>query len=138
MTTLAWRQRHRSHPGRSYYSTFPHEYGHQKKVRKLLFAKLVTWSFNRSRNTISSVINSFPNIAFEELNGDNINSLTNVITLDNNLHTIFGSLGSWFEPIPVRCLPLRCVIIDAPERNGPTLTNQQIRKANKDFLRQSM
>lgn len=52
--------------------------------------------------TIWSVIKSFTNIEFTELNGDNINSLTNVLTLDTGLHKFFGPLDFWFEAVPVR------------------------------------
>ena len=51
--------------------------------------------------SIWAVIKSFTNIEFSELNGDNINSLTNVITLDSNIQAFFGSLKLWFEAVPV-------------------------------------
>jgi hypothetical protein len=53
--------------------------------------------------TIWAVIESFTNIKFAELSGDNINSLTNVITLDGGVHHFFGQLKVWFEAVPVRC-----------------------------------
>jgi hypothetical protein len=46
---------------------------------------------------------SFTKIKFTELNGDNINSLTNVITLDGGVHHFYGQLKVWFEAVPVRC-----------------------------------
>lgn len=52
--------------------------------------------------TIWSVIKSFTNIEFTELNGNNMNSLTNVLTLDTGLHQFFGPLDFWFEAVPVR------------------------------------
>ena len=45
---------------------------------------------------------SLTNIEFMELNGDNINSLTNVLTFETGLHKFFGTLEFWFEVVPVR------------------------------------
>lgn len=59
-------------------------------TNKTLFKKCTIWS----------VIKSFTNIEFTELNGDNINSLTNVLTLDTGLHKFFGPLDFWFEAVP--------------------------------------
>src|ERR1700733_7267864 len=56
--------------------------------------------------TIWSVIKFFTNIEFKELSGNNINSLTNVITLDTGVHKSFGPLRIWFEAVPVRCMLL--------------------------------
>jgi hypothetical protein len=58
--------------------------------------------FNKA--TIWAVIESFTNVTFEELNGNNINSLTNVITLDTTIHALFGPLDLWFEAVPVCCM----------------------------------
>lgn len=52
--------------------------------------------------TIWKVIESFTDIRFKELNGDNINSLTNVMTLKTAVHEFFGDLTIWFEALPVR------------------------------------
>jgi hypothetical protein len=52
--------------------------------------------------SIGAVIESFTNIRFTELLGDNINLLTNVITLDLGVHQYFGELKLWFEAVPVR------------------------------------
>lgn len=57
---------------------------------KVLFKKVTIWA----------VIESFTNIKFAELSGDNINSLTNVITLDGGVHHFFGQLKVWFEAVP--------------------------------------
>ena len=54
--------------------------------------------------TIWSVIKSFTNIEYKELSGNNINSLTNVITLDTGVHKFFGPLRIWFEAVPVRSI----------------------------------
>ena len=52
--------------------------------------------------SIWAVIEALTNIKFIELQGDNINSLTNVITLDVGVHQYFGELRLWFEAVPVR------------------------------------
>ena len=52
--------------------------------------------------TIWSVLKSFTNIEFTELNGNSLNSLTNVFTLDTALHKFFGPLDFWFEAVDVR------------------------------------
>jgi len=62
--------------------------------------------------TIWSVIKSFTSIEFKELSGDNINSLTNVITLDTCVHRFFGPLYMWFEAVPMRCILLCYITID--------------------------
>lgn len=59
-------------------------------TNKILFKKCTIWS----------VIKSFTNIEFKELSGNNINSLTNVITLDTGVHKFFGPLRIWFEAVP--------------------------------------
>jgi len=59
-------------------------------TNKKLFKKASIWT----------VIESFTNIKFTELLGDNINSLTNVMTLDLAVHQYFGELKLWFEPVP--------------------------------------
>ncbi|KIJ97904.1 hypothetical protein K443DRAFT_9560 [Laccaria amethystina LaAM-08-1] len=56
---------------------------------KALFKKATIWA----------VIESFTNIKFAELSGDNFNSLTNVITLDGGVHHFFGQLKVWFEAV---------------------------------------
>jgi len=48
------------------------------------------------------------NIKFAEFQGDNIDLLTNVITLYTGVHDIFGQLEVWFEEVPVRYM-FRCV-----------------------------
>jgi hypothetical protein len=58
-------------------------------TNKALFKKCTIWT----------VIKSFSSIEFTELNGDNINSLTNVFTLDLNVHRFFGELKIWFEAV---------------------------------------
>jgi hypothetical protein len=58
-----------------------------------LYKKASTWT----------VIKSFSNIEFEELNGNNTKSPTNVIALDANVHNLFGPLDVWFEAVSVRC-----------------------------------
>lgn len=93
--------------GRSHPSILLDECGHQQNSTQvtcfypaiyLIFIQLF------KKCTIWSVIKSFTNIEFTELSGDNINSLTNVITLDALLHKSFGSLHLWFEAVPV-CWP---------------------------------
>jgi len=49
-----------------------------------LFKKAYIWA----------VIESFTNIKFTELQGDNINSLTNVITLETSVHSFFWTAES--------------------------------------------
>lgn len=73
-----------------------------------LFTVMVIQLFKKC--TIWSVIKSFTNIEFKELSGNNINSLTNVITLDTGVHKFFGPLRIWFEAVPVRCMFLCCTI----------------------------
>lgn len=75
--------------------------------------------------TVWSVIKSFTNIEFKELNGENINSLVNVITLDTPVHGFFGSLDIWLEAVPVCCMLLTNMPQSIPccsLRVGPTLT----------------
>jgi hypothetical protein len=55
------------------------------------------------KTIILAVIDSFTNIKSTELQGDNINSLTNVITLDLGVGCYFGRLEIWFEAVPVCC-----------------------------------
>jgi len=50
--------------------------------------------------SIWTVIQSFTNIKFTELSGNNINSLRNVITLETGVHDLFGQLRVWFDPVP--------------------------------------
>jgi hypothetical protein len=61
--------------------------------------------FNKA--SIWTVVESFTNIKFAELQGDNINSLTNVITLYTGVYDFFGPLEVWFEAVPVRYM-FRC------------------------------
>jgi hypothetical protein len=59
--------------------------------------------YSYKKASIWAVIDSFSNIKFTESSGDNINSLSNVITLEIGVHEFFGQLRVWFEPVPVRC-----------------------------------
>jgi len=97
-----------------------------KTVRKQVFrsCKAIYMAIAQlfKKCNIRSVIKSFTSIDFEELNCDEMNSSTNVMTLDVGVHTTFRTLDLWFEAIPVRCPPTHYVMIDIPPRIGPTLT----------------
>jgi hypothetical protein len=47
------------------------------------------------------IITMFTDIALDELNGDLINRLENILTLGPTLHKSFGRLDIWLEPIEV-------------------------------------
>ena len=79
-------------------------YGSGFPVLMTLFSVTTNQLFKKC--TIWSVITSFTNIKFKELSGNNINSLTNVITLHTSVHKFFGQLHLWFEAVPVRCILL--------------------------------
>lgn len=86
--------------------TLTKRYGSDIHVLMTLFTVTTNQLFKKC--TIWSVIASFTNIKFinKELSGNNINSLTNVITLDIIAHKYFGQLYLWFEAVPVRCILL--------------------------------
>lgn len=101
-----------------------------KKVRKRLFYSyeaIYTAIQLFEKCTISTVMKSFANIRFKELNSANINSLTNVITLDAVVHNFFGWLHIWFEAVSVCCtlpvLPTHNLHLAVPLRVSLTLTS---------------
>ena len=46
---------------------------------------------------VPAQFSKFDVIKFTELSGNNINSLTNVITLETGVHDFFGQLRVWFD-----------------------------------------
>ena len=53
---------------------------------------------------MSAVLQGFssaPGYIHNELNGNHINRLENIITLDQSLHTAFNNLELWFKFSPV-------------------------------------
>jgi hypothetical protein len=72
-----------------------------RRVDVSILAKQLT-AIQLFKKSIWSVIKSFTNIEFTELNGNNINLLTNILTLNTGLHKFFGLLDFWFEAVPVR------------------------------------
>lgn len=54
-------------------------------------------------SVIGSLIQRYGGIPFEEeLNGENINRLSNVLTAAPEVHDFFGRLEIWLEAVPVR------------------------------------
>ena len=89
-----------------------------------LFTEMKNQLFKKC--TIWSIITSFTNLNFNDLGGNNINSLKNVITLDVVVHRFFGQLYLWFEAVPVcyilRIPPMSNLYLVTPQRVGLTLT----------------
>ena len=99
-----------------YGNYFPFSWSYNYRDENQLFGKCSIWS----------IITSFTNIKFNELRGNNINTLMNTITLDATAHRFFGELYVWFEAVPVcniLCiLPMSDLYLVTLQRVGLTLT----------------
>lgn len=73
------------------YRTIPEESQLQLQIEKVSsFWEVIEW---------------FSDISMEELNGQSINNLTNLLTLNNNAHKVFDDGDLWFDFIPASLYP---------------------------------
>ncbi|KZP08073.1 hypothetical protein FIBSPDRAFT_840587 [Athelia psychrophila] len=88
-----------------------------------------------------SIVNNFGGIRLEdELNGDQIHRLSNIMTMSQSTHSMFDTLRLWFEAVPTLatydiCATLPLYLINITRRVTFTATKANLERPDRRYLR---